>query len=318
VSVRATLLSLVTVLAPVAGQDVVKSPGADPVPVERVEVAGNQYLQSETLLYYVATKPGDSYDERKLREDFRRLWDTGFLDDLHVEAFDAPGGKRVRFTVTERKRIQIVDYRGSRELTGSTIEDELKKRDTQVKLDSFYDAQRARKVEAVVKEMLAAKGRPFASVKHEAKSIGSSAQQLSFVIDDGPRAKIQEIVFEGNQVYSDGRLRGELKKLKTPGFFNLSGLGGKTTFTQDKWLGGGEDPRGDRGRLEDFYLDNGYVTARIGQPRLSYSDGRSGLFRKKPIKRIRLEIPVEEGAQYRMGELRFEGLTVLKEEFVRS
>jgi outer membrane protein insertion porin family len=318
VSVRATLLSLVTVLAPVAGQDVVKSPGADPVPVERVEVAGNQYLQSETLLYYVATKPGDSYDERKLREDFRRLWDTGFLDDLHVEAFDAPGGKRVRFTVTERKRIQIVDYRGSRELTGSTIEDELKKRDTQVKLDSFYDAQRARKVEAVIKEMLAARGRPFATIKHEAKSIGSSGQQLSFVIDDGPRAKIQEIVFEGNQVYSDGRLRGELKKLKTPGFFNLSWLGGKTTFTQDKWLGGGEDPRGDRGRLEDFYLDNGYVTARIGQPRLSYSDGRSGLFRKKPIKGIRLEIPVEEGARYRMGELRFEGLTVLKQEFVRT
>ena len=317
-SVRATLLSLVTVLAPAPGQDVVKSPGADPVLVERVEVAGNQYLQSETLLYYVATKPGDSYDERKLREDFRRLWDTGFLDDLHVEAFDAPGGKRVRFTVTERKRIQIVDYRGSRELTGSTIEDELKKRDTQVKLDSFYDAQRARKVEAVVKAMLAAKGRPFASVKHEAKSIGSSGQQLSFVIDDGPRAKIHEIVFEGNQVYSDGRLRGELKKLKTPGFFNLSWLGGKTTFTQDKWLGGGEDPRGDRGRLEDFYLDNGYVTARIGQPRLSYSDGRSGLFRKKPIKHIRLEIPVEEGAQYRMGELRFEGLTVLKQEFVRT
>ena len=243
-SVRATLLSLVTVLAPVAGQDVVKSPGADPVLVERVEIAGNQYLQSETLLYYVATKPGDGYDERKLREDFRRLWDTGFLDDLHVEAFDAPGGKRVRFTVTERKRIQIVDYRGSRELTGSTIEDELKKRDTQVKLDSFYDAQRARKVEAVVKEMLAAKGRPFASVKHEAKSIGSSGQQLSFVIDDGPRAKIHEIVFEGNQVYSDGRLRGELKQLKTPGFFNLSWLGGKTTFTQDKWLGGAKTRAG--------------------------------------------------------------------------
>ena len=71
---------------------------------------------------------------------------------------------------------------------------------------------------------------------------------------------------EANAVFSDGKLRGRMKKIKEPGFFNLSWLGGKTTYTEDKWLGGEEDPRGDRGRLEDFYLDRGYVTARVGQP----------------------------------------------------
>ncbi|HZN60313.1 MAG TPA: POTRA domain-containing protein, partial [Planctomycetota bacterium] len=54
---------------------------AGPV-IERIEVLNNQFLQRETLLYYVSSKPGDPYDERKLREDFKRLWDTGFLDDL--------------------------------------------------------------------------------------------------------------------------------------------------------------------------------------------------------------------------------------------
>ena len=33
---------------------------------------------------------------------------------------------------------------------------------------------------------------------------------------------------------------------------------------------------------------------------------------------MRLEIPVSEGEQYRVGELKFEGLTVLKEPFVRN
>ncbi len=286
--------------------------------VVAVEVAGNQYLQQETLLFYISTKPGQAYDERRLRQDFRRLWDTGFLDDLQVESFDVPGGKRVRFKVTERKRIQIVDYRGSKELTTSTIEDALKEADAQVKIDTFYDPAKARKVEAILKEMLAQKGRPFGSAKHEAKNIGGSGQQLSFVIDDGPKAKVHEIAFDGNQVFGDGKLAGKMKKIKEPGFFNLSWLGGKTTYTEDKWLGGEEDPRGDRGRLEDFYLDHGYVTARIGQPRISYTDGKSGFFKKKPIKLMRLEIPVVEGEQYRMGELKFEGLTVLKEEFVRT
>ena len=286
--------------------------------IDRIEVANNQFLQRETLLFYISTKPGERFDERKLREDFKRLWDTGFLDDLRIEAVDGPRGKVVTFFVTERRRIQIVDYRGSKELTQSTIDEELKKRDAQVKMDSFYDPSKARKVEGIIKEMLAAKGYPFGSVKHEAKNIGASGQQLSFVIDQGPKAKVNEIVFDGNEVYGDDKLRGRMKKIKEPGFFNLSWLGGKTTYTEDKWLGGQEDPRGDRGRIEDFYLDHGYVTARVGQPRISYTDGKSGFFKKKPIKLMKLEVPVSEGEQYRVGALKFEGLTVLKEDFVRG
>jgi len=294
-------------------------PTNEPAPViERIEVLNNQYLQRETLLFYISTKPGDVYDERKLREDFKRLWDTGFLDDLQIEVVDGPGGKVVRFKVTERKRIQIVDFRGSKELTTSTIEEALKKADAQVKIDTFYDPAKARKVEKIIKEMLAQKGRPFGTVKHEAKNIGGSGQQLSFITDDGPKAKVHEIVFDGNQVFPDKTLVGKMKKIKEPGFFNLSWLGGKTTYTEDKWLGGEEDPRGDRGRLEDFYLDRGYVTARVGQPKISYTDGKSGWFKKRPVKLMRLEIPVTEGAQYRMGELKFEGLTVLKEDYVRA
>jgi len=286
--------------------------------VASVDVTGNQYLQRETLLFYVQTKPGDAYDERKLREDFKHLWATGFLDDLRVEADDAPGGKAVRFVVTERKRIQIIDYRGSKELTTSTIEDELKKKDAQIKIDTFYDPAKARKVESIIKEMLAQKGRSFATVKHEAKTIGGAGQQLSFVINEGPKAKLKQIVFDGNQVFSDSKLKGRMKKLKEPGLFNLSWLGGKTTWTEDRWSGGEEDPRGDRGRIEDFYLNHGYVTAHVGQPKISYSDGKSGFFKKKPVKFMKVEIPISEGDQYRMGELKFEGLTVLKEPFVRG
>jgi outer membrane protein insertion porin family len=309
----AAALALLVPLSPAVAQE---PPEEVPV-IERIEILNNQYLQRETLLFYISTKPGDPYDERKLREDFRRLWDTGFLDDLQIEVVDGQRGKVVRFKVTERKRIQIVDYRGSKELSTSTIEDELKKKDAQIKIDTFYDPQKARKVEAIIKEMLAQKGRPFASVKHEAKNIGGSGQQLSFVIDDGPKAKVDKIVFEGNSVFSDGTLGGKMKKIKEPGFFNLSWLGSKTTYTEDKWLGSEEDPRGDRGRLEDFYLNHGYVTVRIGQPKISYRD-KPGASKKKPVKLMTLEIPVSEGEQYRMGELKFEGLTVLKEEFVRT
>jgi outer membrane protein insertion porin family len=312
--VAALLGTLLVCAAPGAAQT--QQQPAAPV-IARIEVVNNQFLQKETLLFYVSSKVGEPYDERKLRADFKRLWDTGFLEDLRIEATDSPEGKVVTFVVTERRRIQIVDYRGSKAVTTSNIEDELKKRDAQVKIDSFYDPAKARKVEAIIKEMLAQKGRPFASVKHEAKNIGASGQQLSFVIDEGPKAKLDKITFDGNQVFSDDKLRGRMKNIKEPGFFNLSWLGGKTTYTEEKWNGGEKDPRGDHGRVEDFYLNQGYVTAHVGQPRISYTD-KPGASKKKPVKLMKLEIPVTEGEQYKMGELKFEGLTVLKEEFVRG
>ncbi len=309
----AGLLCLALAVGPVGAQE-----PAEAVPVvERVEILNNQYVQKETLLFYVSTKPGDRYDEKRLKEDFRRLWETGFLDDLTLEAVDGPAGKVIRFRVQERARIQIVDYRGSKDLTTTNIEDELKKREAQLRIDTFYDPAKARKVEAIIKEMLAQKGRPFATVKHDSKKIGGAGTQVSFIVDDGPKARVKEITFDGNTVFSDGKLRARMKKIKQAGFWNLSWVGGKTTYTEDKWLGGQEDPRGDQGRLEDFYLNNGYVTAKVGQPKITYSDGKSGLFKKKPVKWIKLDIPVTEGDQYRVGEVKFEGLTVLKEAFVR-
>jgi outer membrane protein insertion porin family len=278
--------------------------------VQRVEIAGHRFIQRETLLFYVSTRPGDRYDELRLRQDFRRLWDTGFLDDLSVDVRDGPsGGKVVTFVVSERRRIRIVDYRGSKVLTTSAIEDELKKRDAQIKIDGFYDVGKARRVETILREMLADKGRPFATVRHEAKVIGGSGQQVTFVIADGARARVQEIAFTGNGVYSDRVLRRRLKKIRQRRFWNMSWMRGGTTYTPERWSG----PEGDRKRLEGFYLDHGYVTASVGEPKVTYVDTGRG---RKPSKGIRLEIPVVEGDQYRVGDLRFEGLTVFRPEMV--
>ncbi len=296
-------------LMPVAG--LAQEPAPEAPSVERVDVLRNQYLQTETLLYYVSTKPGDRYDEIRLREDFRRLWDTGFLDDLLLDVRDGASGKVVTFVVRERRRIQIVDYRGSKALTTSTIEDKLKEKDALVRIDTFYDPGKAKRVEEVILQELKEKGLSFATVKHETRSVGAAGLQLSFVIDDGPKTKVKNIVFTGNEVFSDGKLRGALKKIKESRFFNWTWLNGKNKFTQDRW-------EEDQDNLRDFYLNHGHVTASVGQPSLSYVDGKSGFFKKKPVKWLTVDIPVTEGDRYTVGEVKFEGLTVFKEEAIRN
>lgn len=283
--------------------------GEAPV-IERIEIQGNQFLQRETLLFYVASKPGDRYDERRLKEDFRRLWDTGFLSDMLIDVRDGQKGKIVVFQITERKRVQIVDYRGSKALTTTTIEDELKKKEVALKIDSFYDPAKARKVEEVIAGMLKEKGRLFGTVKHDAKNVGGAGTQVSFIVDDGPSSKVKQIEFEGNRVSSDRKLRRAMKKIKQAGFWNLSWLTGKSKYNEEKW---GEDQE----NIRNHYLNNGYVTATVGTPEIEYFDGKSGFLKKKPVKWMKLKVPVSEGDQYRVGKVEFKGLTVFKEEGIR-
>ncbi len=294
-----------------AGNTVAQEPAAGTSPiVQSVDILQNQFLPTDTLLYYVSTKAGDRYDALRLKEDFRRLWDTGFLDDLLLDVRDGPRGKIVTFVVKERRRVQIVDYRGTKSITTTNIEDKLKEKDAKIKVDTFYDPAKARRVEGIIRDMLVEAGHPSATVRHETKVLGASGTQLSFVIDEGPKAKVKSITFSGNDVFSDGKLRGRMKKIKQAGFWNLSWLGGKTTYTEDKWA---EDQK----NLRDFYLDHGYVTAEVGEPKITYTDGKSGLFKKKPVKWINVEIPVTEGEQYRIG-VAFEGLELFKEPFARQ
>ncbi|MEE8218179.1 MAG: hypothetical protein V3S03_04360, partial [Vicinamibacteria bacterium] len=50
---------------------VAQGQGETPEIVERVEILNNRYLQKETLLFYISTKPGDRLDPERLRKDFR-------------------------------------------------------------------------------------------------------------------------------------------------------------------------------------------------------------------------------------------------------
>jgi outer membrane protein assembly factor BamA len=147
---------------------------------------------------------------------------------------------------------------------------------------------------------------------HVLKDVGGGRQELIITIEDGPKAKVKAVLFDGNEAFSDATLRAQLKKIQGPGFWNRSWIGGKTTFTEAKWQGDAENPRGDRGRLEDFYLKRGFVTAAVGAPRLEYVEGTVGRLRKKPAKLLVLTIPVSAGEAYRVGEVKVTDTTTLE------
>jgi outer membrane protein insertion porin family len=268
-------------------------------------------VPQETYLYYIRTRPSaasenrwipyDAAIEAALLADFDRLWTTPFLDDLRIEVIDRPYpngvmGKHVIFIIEERRRVKIVDYPGSKEVPIADIETKLGELNIDLKLDSPIDDATVRRVAGVVKEMYSEKGFQFATVTPSTRPVagGQKLVHLSFTIDQGPKVKIREVVFDGNEAVSDADLRGQLKANKPRGF--LAFIGGGGTYQETKFAD-------DADAVERYMREKGYVFARVGQPQIEpLEDSADGKTRW-----VRLRIPIDERARYRVKSLTASG-----------
>jgi outer membrane protein insertion porin family len=272
-----------------------------------------------TYLYYIKSRPGDwqkgepyvLFNESDLLADFRRLWATNFLDNLWIEVIDEPYanavvGKHVIFHLEERQRVKIVDYEPHKIVDSAKIEEELRKKALNVRLDAFIDQQTIKKVSTVIRDLYSEKGYQFAEVKPEIKTLptGPKLVHLTFNITPGPKVRIVKVDFMGNKAFSDGKLAGQMKGNRAHSW--LSFITSAGTYQEAKF-------DEDADRLVAFYRNNGYIFARVGQPQLEVlKDSPDGKTRE-----VSLKIPVDEGDSYKVGKFDFSGNTIVASDKLR-
>lgn len=281
---------------------------------------GTSLIDPETYLNYIQLRPSqpsknawvpyDDEAERVIRADFRRLWATGFLDDLIIEVQDrqlANGvtGKLVIFRMEERQRIKIVDYEGLSRVSRSAIDDKLKADHVELRLDSFIDARLLKQVSSSIRTVYAEKGFQFAEVKPLVKAIGPKIVNVTFKVNEGPKVAIRDVEFLGNRAVADEALARTMKDNRAQGLLSI--LNGGGTYNVAKF-------EEDSDKIIAMYHDLGYINAAVGQPDVrSLDDSPDGHTRW-----IQLRVPVTEGRQYRIGTFGFEGNAVVKGEALRE
>ena len=284
---------------------------------------GNQSaVEPETYLYYLRLRPSrpsqrewvafDDSTRETIKEDFRRLWATGFLDDLKIEATDytfANGvvGKIVTYHLEERARVRLVKYEGAGDLEQTKIDESLREHGAEIKLDAFLDQGVIRRARTVLRDLLAEKGFAAAEVSSAIEPIAGSAKLVSLVfnVTRGPKLVIRDVAFIGNRAVPDSDLGKVLKNNRPQGLLSLvtsRGAYNETTFADDAQ------------RVEDYYRNQGYVAVRVGQPEVrTLDDSADGKTRF-----VQLRIPVYEGRRYRVGTIGFEGQTIVRAEALQS
>jgi outer membrane protein insertion porin family len=280
-------------------------------------------VDPQTYLYYIQLKtsqpsqniwsPWDEAAEATAVADFQRLWNTGFLDDLSIEVADyefANGviGKLVTYNLEERERVKIVDYQDSNGETidiikRTDIDEQLRARGIELRLDSFRDPATIRRIETVLREMMADEGYANASVAHTVTPVagGPKLVNVTFRVGEGPKIQIRDIEFVGNVAKSDRTLQRRMKDNKPRGL--LSFITGSGTYQESKF-------ETDADLIQTYYRNEGYVRARVDQPELRVlEDSPDGKTRA-----VQLRIPVSEGPRYRVGKVEVAGNTVVGSE----
>jgi outer membrane protein insertion porin family len=277
--------------------------------VERVDVEGLRRVSAETVRFYMRTREGLEYEEGRLREDFRSLWATGFFEDIRLEVSEGGNGKVVKVALKENRLISAVEWKLSRKVKQSDIDEKLKEANVPFAALSYYTPAKSRKVERSVRDMLVAKGFNDAAVKVEEKPEGSDQVKLVVRVEAGSKTRIGLVEFPGlaGSGVLPEFLRLGMKNNRQHGF--LAALGSKDVYNRDKIE---EDLEEVRLRLQQ----KGYLEAKVGTPELSSITGPSIWGTSKRM--LKMVVPVDLGPRYRVGQISFEGSKVIPGLFLKQ
>ncbi len=321
------MLTLTSVIAPTwLPLTRAQEPAPDPatqqpqsvVLVESVDIQNNRRNRDEDLLYYVQTRAGDPYNPAQVERDFQALLQLGFFErtESRVLVQDGPrGGKEIIFDVAELPIIRDLQFEGLGAVPEADVLKAFREQRVGISKESILDPVKVNNARRVIRELLAARGYPNATVEPRIEEVSATSSALTFDVNQGERVRVADIQFEGNQVFSDGELRAQMKLVREAGL--ISRFRGQDILDRRKL-------EFDLNTVERYMRSKGYLQARTGEPRIEgIGQQRTGFFIPLPLlsstdDALRVTIPVTEGKIYRLGEIKIEGNSIFSEDVIRN
>ncbi len=287
--------------------------------VESVDIQGNRRLRDEDLIYYIRTRPGDVYDPAALERDLRELLALNWFDKAATRVLTTPGvrgGVNVIFEVREWPIIRDLQFTGLRAVPESDILREFREQRAGISREAIYDPVKARAATRILREQLANRGYPNATVNIREEEVSATSVAITFEVEQGLQSRIVEIDFEGNEKFSDGELRGALELVRQTGL--IARFKGQDILDMRKL-------QYDLQRnVRSYMWSKGYFQARIGEPVVEGLGAQRTsalplITLPLPLlssvdETLRIVVPVTEGRVFRVGELSVEGNSIFSEQ----
>lgn len=173
-------------------------PAAGMQQIQRVHVSGNKRMNESTVLSYLSVKPGDAVNASILNSALKDMYATGFFanirmrheqSDLYVEIEENPSINRILFEGNDQ------------------LEEDALRAELSLQPRSIYTPRKAQEDLERLEALYRKSGRYSTKITSKLTHHRQNRVDITYKIEEGQVARINNIRFIGNERYGDDTLR---------------------------------------------------------------------------------------------------------------
>ena len=256
---------------------------ADGDKLVEIRVEGNRRIESTAILNVVKTHPGDTIDGNKTDADIKAIYKLGHFQDVQALQEESDKGVVLVYSVKEKAIVREITFEGNKEITTEKLKEALEFRQNSI----FSEKDLAKSV-VKIKKLYGDEGYYLAEIQTQTKNTSANDVAVTVTVTEGEKILIKEIRLDGNKTFSSSKLKGVME---TKEKWFMSWLTGAGTYKE-------EVLKNDALLISDFYLNNGFINIKVGEPVAKLNGTKTALD---------VYIGITEGEQYRIGEIAFKG-----------
>ncbi|MFQ6002284.1 MAG: outer membrane protein assembly factor BamA, partial [Candidatus Zixiibacteriota bacterium] len=248
--------------------------------ISKIEVEGNRSVDKSLIINMSGLKPGSDLEPTAIQDAIKRLYAMRLFSDIQIEGKEAEGEIELSIKVREYPRVSSIQISGNKKVKTDNIKEKLN-----ITLGKIVSPLDVKADVDSIKSIYREKGYLAAQVESEVLQSDKEGEViLKFKIKEGKKVRIKKIFIEGNQVFSDKKIKKQMKN-KEDSF----------------WRSGEFDPQKfeeDKERIVEFYKKKGYLDAGIISDSIWYGPSPKDMF---------IQIVLTEGNRYEFGKIDWDG-----------
>lgn len=242
----------------------------------------------------IRVKVGDAYNRNAVDMDIETLYATGYFYNIRVVKEPADGGVKLEYLLIGKPTLTQIRFQGNTKFSDKKLGKKLASKTGEPLDEQKLHADAQEIIKLYQKKGYRQTGVEYVPVVDSELGKGT----VTFEITEAPKVKVDDVVFDGAEAFSQRKLRGVLK---TRRHWFLSWLTGSGVMKDEVFAE-------DRERLAEFYREAGYIDFEI----------RDIQFEQIKANRMVIKFTIREGLQYRVGQVNFTGNELFSTEEIRD